>query len=50
MFAGELLTNTLDLMKTMGWKHKTDILGKKNFQVANELIHSTDKKQSIPIS
>eukprot|EP00339_Tiarina_fusa_P001726 CAMPEP_0117071506 /NCGR_PEP_ID=MMETSP0472-20121206/50261_1 /TAXON_ID=693140 ORGANISM="Tiarina fusus, Strain LIS" /NCGR_SAMPLE_ID=MMETSP0472 /ASSEMBLY_ACC=CAM_ASM_000603 /LENGTH=547 /DNA_ID=CAMNT_0004795093 /DNA_START=96 /DNA_END=1739 /DNA_ORIENTATION=- len=26
MFAGELLNNTLDLMKTMGWKHKTDIL------------------------
>eukprot|EP00539_Tryblionella_compressa_P017448 CAMPEP_0178856358 /NCGR_PEP_ID=MMETSP0746-20121128/23896_1 /TAXON_ID=913974 /ORGANISM="Nitzschia punctata, Strain CCMP561" /LENGTH=557 /DNA_ID=CAMNT_0020522551 /DNA_START=55 /DNA_END=1728 /DNA_ORIENTATION=- len=26
MFAGELLTRTLDLMKTMGWRHKTDIL------------------------
>ncbi|KAG7371963.1 thermosome subunit [Nitzschia inconspicua] len=26
MFAGELLTSTLDLMKTMGWRHKTDIL------------------------
>ena len=25
-FAGTLLTNTLDLMKTMGWKHATDIL------------------------
>eukprot|EP00536_Pseudo-nitzschia_multiseries_P006436 jgi/Psemu1/193127/e_gw1.136.12.1 len=25
-FGGELLTSTLDLMKTMGWKHKTDIL------------------------
>lgn len=26
MFAGELLTATLELMKTMGWRHKTDIL------------------------
>jgi T-complex protein 1 subunit theta len=26
MFAGELLTSTLDLMKTMGWRHKSDIL------------------------
>jgi T-complex protein 1 subunit theta len=26
MFAGELLNNTLDLMRTMGWKHSTDIL------------------------
>lgn len=26
MFAGELLNNTLELMKTMGWKHSTDIL------------------------
>ncbi|KAG7342874.1 thermosome subunit alpha [Nitzschia inconspicua] len=26
MFAGELLSSTLDLMKTMGWRHKTDIL------------------------
>lgn len=26
MFAGELLTNTLDLMRTMGWKHSKDIL------------------------
>ncbi|KAL3912148.1 MAG: hypothetical protein SGARI_001307 [Bacillariaceae sp.] len=26
MFAGELLTNTLELMKTMGWRHKSDIL------------------------
>jgi T-complex protein 1 subunit theta len=25
-FAGSLLTNTLDLMRTMGWKHSTDIL------------------------
>jgi T-complex protein 1 subunit theta len=25
-FAGELLTSTLDLMKIMGWKHKTDIM------------------------
>jgi len=25
-FGGELLTSTLDLMKTMGWRHKTDIL------------------------
>lgn len=25
-FAGQLLTATLDLMKTMGWKHKTDIM------------------------
>jgi T-complex protein 1 subunit theta len=26
MFAGELLTQTLELMKNMGWRHKTDIL------------------------
>jgi T-complex protein 1 subunit theta len=26
MFAGELLNNTLDLMRNMGWKHSTDIL------------------------
>lgn len=26
LFAGELLNNTLDLMRTMGWKHSTDIL------------------------
>ena len=26
MFAGELLNATLDLMKTMGWRHKSDIL------------------------
>jgi len=26
MFAGELLNNTLDLMRTMGWKHSIDIL------------------------
>lgn len=26
MFAGELLTKTLELMKMMGWRHKTDIL------------------------
>jgi len=26
MFAGELLTSTLELMKTMGWGHKTDIM------------------------
>jgi T-complex protein 1 subunit theta len=26
MFAGELLNNTLDLMRTMGWKHSSDIL------------------------
>ena len=26
MFAGELLQNTLELMRTMGWKHSTDIL------------------------
>jgi T-complex protein 1 subunit theta len=26
MFAGELLNNTLELMRTMGWKHSTDIL------------------------
>ena len=26
MFAGELLTNTVELMKIMGWKHSTDIL------------------------
>lgn len=26
MFAGELLTNTSELMRTMGWKHSTDIL------------------------
>lgn len=26
MFAGELLNATLDLMKTMGWRHKADIL------------------------
>merc|ERR1719343_762783 len=25
-FAGQLLTSTLDLMKNMGWKHKTDIM------------------------
>jgi len=25
-FAGQLLTSTLDLMKTMGWRHKTDIM------------------------
>lgn len=26
MFAGELLNNTLELMRTMGWRHATDIL------------------------
>ncbi|KAL3942677.1 MAG: hypothetical protein SGBAC_003161 [Bacillariaceae sp.] len=26
MFAGELLNNTLELMRTMGWRHSTDIL------------------------
>mmetsp|Transcript_8537 Transcript_8537/g.20559 ORF Transcript_8537/g.20559 Transcript_8537/m.20559 type:complete len:543 (-) Transcript_8537:43-1671(-) len=26
MFSGELLNNTMDLMRTMGWKHSTDIL------------------------
>lgn len=26
MFAGELLTQTLDLIRTMGWRHSTDIL------------------------
>lgn len=26
MFAGELLAKTLELMKVMGWRHKTDIL------------------------
>lgn len=26
MFAGELLNNTLELMRNMGWKHSTDIL------------------------
>lgn len=43
MFAGELLMSTLDLMKTMGWRHKTDIL--EGFHLAsikllNELLVS----------
>ena len=43
MFAGELLTSTLDLMKTMGWRHKTDIM--EGFHLAstkllNELLVS----------
>ena len=42
-FAGQLLTSTLDLMKTMGWKHKTDIM--EGFHLAstkllNELLVS----------
>merc|ERR1719162_92118 len=36
MFAGELLTSTLDLMKTMGWRHKTDIL--EGFHLASNTL------------
>lgn len=36
MFAGELLNNTLDLMRTMGWKHSTDIL--EGYHLATEKL------------
>jgi len=35
-FAGQLLNNTLDLMRTMGWKHSTDIL--EGYQLAAEKL------------
>mmetsp|Transcript_30050 Transcript_30050/g.64389 ORF Transcript_30050/g.64389 Transcript_30050/m.64389 type:complete len:568 (-) Transcript_30050:44-1747(-) len=43
-FAGQLLTSTLDLMKIMGWRHKTDIM--EGFHLAstkllNELLVSS---------
>jgi T-complex protein 1 subunit theta len=38
MFAGELLNNTLELMKTMGgWKHSTDIL--EGYHLASAKLH-----------
>ena len=35
-FAGQLLTSTLDLMKTMGWRHKTDIM--EGFHIASSKL------------
>ena len=36
LFAGELLQNTLELMRTMGWKHSTDIL--EGYRLASEKL------------
>lgn len=36
MFAGELLNNTLDLMRTMGWKHSSDIL--EGYHMASKML------------